>query len=352
MLQVDIEKTVGSFQLRVKLESENEILALLGASGCGKSMTLKCIAGIMTPDRGRIALNGRVLFDSEAGINLTPQQRRVGYLFQQYALFPNMTVAQNIAAGLHHLSRQERAAAVTAYIQAFHLEGLERHRPAQLSGGQQQRVALARILASEPEVLLLDEPFSALDSYLKWELELELMDTLKGFQGEVLFVSHSRDEVCRMCETVCVLNCGQSEPKASVAELMRTPGTVSAALLSGCKNFSVAERIDDQTVHCADWGVTLRSAVPITASTTHIGIRAHYIIPGEAAENVIECRVARVVDNVFSTIIMLETPGGTKGRSLLRMEMDQSAWRKLSGVEVLRVHVAPSDVLPLLGEGI
>ena len=187
-LYVDIEKRLGTFRLQSKFEVADETLALLGASGCGKSVTLKCIAGIMTPDRGHIVLNDRVLFDSEKKIDLTPQQRRVGYLFQQYALFPNMTVEQNILCGIRAGSRSEKRALAAEKIRMFRLEGLEKKHPAQLSGGQQQRVALARILCSEPQAILLDEPFSALDSYLKWELELG--ELLGAFDGPILWVSH------------------------------------------------------------------------------------------------------------------------------------------------------------------
>ncbi|MDO4553508.1 MAG: ATP-binding cassette domain-containing protein, partial [Bacillota bacterium] len=237
-LLVDVKKTLGPFHLDVSFEAEDEILALLGASGCGKSMTLKCIAGIEKPDRGRIVLNGRVLFDSEKKINLTPQERQVGYLFQQYALFPNMTVTKNIAAGARRLPKERQAGAVTDIIRKFHLEGLENKRPAQLSGGQQQRVALARILVNEPELLLLDEPFSALDSFLKWQLELELMDMLSLYGGTTVYVSHDRDEVYRICDSICVLSDGKSQAKGPVEKLFRAPETLAASLLSGCKNYS------------------------------------------------------------------------------------------------------------------
>ena len=188
-LSVDIEKKLGAFHLRSQFEAPDETMALLGASGCGKSMTLKCIAGIVTPDRGRIVLGGRVLFDSEKKINLPPQQRRVGYLFQQYALFPNMSVEQNILCGIRSGDKAEKRRVLAGKIRMFRLEGLEKKHPAQLSGGQQQRVALARILCSEPEAILLDEPFSALDSYLKWNLEIELADLLATFNGPILWVS-------------------------------------------------------------------------------------------------------------------------------------------------------------------
>ena len=220
-LYVDIEKRLGAFRLQSKFEVADETLALLGASGCGKSVTLKCIAGIMTPDRGRIVLNGRVLFDSEKKIDLTPQQRRVGYLFQQYALFPNMTVEQNILCGIRAGSRSEKRALAAEKLRMFRLEGLEKKYPAQLSGGQQQRVALARILCSEPQAILLDEPFSALDSYLKWNLELELSDLLAGFRGPILWVSHDPGECCRNCQKVCVMENGGSSPETDMETLVR-----------------------------------------------------------------------------------------------------------------------------------
>ena len=149
---------------------DGDFMTLLGPSGCGKSVTLKCIAGIMTPDRGRIVLNGRVLFDSEKRTDLTPQQRRVGYLFQQYALFPNMTVEQNTLCGIRAGSRSEKRALAAEKLRMFRLEGLEKKYPAQLSGGQQQRVALARILCSEPQAILLDEPFAGVDPIAVEEL--------------------------------------------------------------------------------------------------------------------------------------------------------------------------------------
>ncbi len=222
-LSVDLEKRLGSFHLRVQFQAEDEITALLGASGCGKSMTLKCIAGIVTPDRGRIVLNDRVLFDSEAGIDLPPQQRRVGYLFQNYALFPNMTVEKNILCGIRSGSKVEKAAALAEALHRFRLEGLEHHYPAQLSGGQQQRVALARILCTRPEAILLDEPFSALDSFLKWKLELELSDLLADFHGPILWVSHDRGEVFRNCKKVCVMEQGQSQGMFSLRQLFHEP---------------------------------------------------------------------------------------------------------------------------------
>ena len=226
-LSVDIEKTLGAFHLKVRFDADVGVLSLLGASGCGKSLTLKCIAGIERPDRGRITLNGVTLFDSEKHIDLAPQKRRVGYLFQQYALFPNMTVRQNIRCGVREKENAE--AAVDGIIRKMHLEGLERLRPRHLSGGQQQRVALARILVNGPEVLLLDEPFSALDSHLRLQLEQEVREIVRSLGKPVLFVSHDREEVFRLTDRIAILGNGLIETLDEKNAVFADPGTVNGA---------------------------------------------------------------------------------------------------------------------------
>ena len=387
-LQVDVKKSFGpTFALDVSFEVDaaDETLALLGPSGCGKSMTLECIAGIVTPDEGRIVLNGRVLFDSEAGVNLRPQERRVGYLFQNYALFPNMTVEQNIAVGVLGKGKEERAQTVARQVAAFRLDGLQKKRPAQLSGGQQQRVALARIMASEPELLLLDEPFSALDGYLRWQLELELTDTLRAFPGGTVYVSHNRDEVYRMCDSVCVISQGRSEQKLSVPELFATPTSLPAALISGCKNVSRARVVGaagdgekgdgarGAVLACKEWGVELRTSLPVPADAAFVGLRAHYFTveaagkkgegpaagdallsnaaapatdsaaPAGSAANRIPCAVDRVIDSTFSTIVMLRTPAG----GLLRYECGKGEWAALGNPAQVTLGIAPECVMPL-----
>ena len=205
-LLVEIEKQLGNFHLNVRFQAETETLALLGASGCGKSMTLKCIAGIMTPDRGRIVLNGRVLFDSEARIDLPPQQRRVGYLFQNYALFPTMTVEKNILCGIRSGSKAEKATALSAALHRFRLEGLEKRYPAQLSGGQQQRVALARILCSQPEVILLDEPFSALDYQTRLSVCDDVYKIIRSEHKTAVLITHDISEAVSVADKIVVLS--------------------------------------------------------------------------------------------------------------------------------------------------
>ena len=378
-LSVDIRKRLGAFSLDASFTSDDatETLALLGASGSGKSVALKCIAGTERPDEGRIVLNDRVLFDSAAGVDVSVRERRVGYLFQSYALFPTMTVEQNVAAGVRSGSRAERLARAHEQVRAFRLDGLERHRPAQLSGGQQQRCALARIMANGPELLLLDEPFSALDGYLRWQLELELADTLRAFPGGVVFVTHSRDEVYRMCDRVCVLTNGHSGRTVPTRELFDAPATLAEAVMSGCKNVSAATPVGDHALSCVDWGVTL-ACEREAAGSDHAGIRAHDLrlveadgravgdeggsedagvaaggtaAAGDAAAgaaaagNRIPCAVARVIDNVFSTIVMCATPGGAQ----LRLELEKGAWARIGSPERVTLAVDPASVMPLAG---
>ena len=260
-LLVDIEKRLDTFTLRVQFEAEHGATALLGASGCGKSVTLKCIAGIMTPDRGRIVLDGETLFDSERRVNLPPQRRCVGYLFQQYALFPNMTVRANILTGLHR--EKDAAKKQAAFEHAIHLlklEGLEDRRPAQLSGGQAQRVALARMLVSRPKALLLDEPFSAIDSHLRDQLQVDLLALLADFPGDVLLVTHSRDEAYHMCGQIAVMDAGRVLAHGPTKQVFADPRTVQGGRLTGCKNIFPARKVDDHTIFVPDWGVDLHPA--------------------------------------------------------------------------------------------
>lgn len=344
-LMVDIRKKMGDFQLDVRFEAENEVLALLGASGCGKSVTLRCIAGILTPDEGKIVLDGVTLFDSAAGIDLPPQKRQVGYLFQQYALFPNMTVGQNIAAAVG--DKRKRAAVTAEKLRQFRLEDVADKKPGQISGGQQQRTALARILASEPKAILLDEPFSALDSYLKYQLEVELAETLEPFTGTILWVSHDRSEVFRNCRRVCVLEGGRSQQTATLRQLFHHPATEAAARLSGCKNFADAEPEGDR-VFLPQWGLGLRCTGPVPEDIRRVGIRArHVALAREGGENVFPCTVQRVIQDVFTTIVLLRPEGAAPEAPLLRMELSREAWRGVEDKERLLASVEPRDILLL-----
>ena len=345
---VDIEKRLGEFQLSVSFEAADTVHGLLGASGCGKSMTLRCIAGVVRPDRGRIVVNDRVLFDSESGIDLRPQDRHVGLLFQNYALFPNMTIEQNLMAALHRAPRRQARELMRDMIHRLHLEGLEKRSPAQLSGGQQQRAALARILLTNPDVLMLDEPLSALDSYLRWQTELELAEILEDFKGTTLLVTHNREEVRRLCETVTVLDAGKGTDKFPVQELFDNPRTLSACLLSGCKNYSRIQEPEQGYVFAEDWGVKLK-CVASHDNTQFAAIRAHHILIVDApGENVVPCRVQKVIEDVFTTIIMVSTPGGGASQSRLRVELDHAQWDRWKNCETLFLFLPPERIM-LLG---
>ena len=342
-LVVDIQKQLGAFHLDVSFSAGQGVTGVLGASGCGKSLTLKCIAGIERPDRGRITLNGRVLFDSRLRIDLPPQQRRVGYLFQSYALFPNLTVEQNIAAGVRDRSRRREESA--RLMAAFQLGECRGKYPRQISGGQQQRTALARILASQPQALLLDEPFSALDSYLKWQIEMDLLERLSQFQGPALFVTHSLEEISRQCRQVCVLDQGRSQPVQTVEQLFQAPATLSACRLSGCENLSPARKVPEGGLLAQDWGLVLETDRPFPPDFSHVGIRACHILPAPGpGPNRFLCRAVRQVEGRERTTLLLR-PADSPAAVPLRMEWEKGRplplspagelWAELPGQQLL-----------------
>lgn len=353
---VDIKKSFGDFALDVAFEVKDEVLALLGASGCGKSMTLKCIAGVVRPDSGTIVADGRTLFDSKNGVNLPPQQRKIGMLFQNYALFPNMTVKENI---LSVLTRAEGVRNATerlgSLLSRFYLEGLGEHYPRQLSGGQQQRAALARIMASGPSVILLDEPLSALDSYLRWQLELELVQTLEEFEGTTIYVSHNRDEVYRVSRKVCPMTGGRAKNVYGTKELFETPRSLTACLLSGCKNYSLVEIMGERLLYAKDWKAELTCSVPVPCGTKYIGVRAHRVSIAHAADgsgingNVVRCCVLRVMEDLFSVIITALPLGAEPKRDFSRIRVELPA-REASGIragDAIDIVIKPEDIILL-----
>ena len=308
-LIVDIHRALGSFTLDVRFEAENGVTCLLGASGCGKSFTLKCIAGIEKPDSGHIELDGVVLFDSEKHINLPPQKRQVGYLFQNYALFPNLTVRQNILCGLHReKNREEKERKLGEMLKLMQLEGLENHRPSQLSGGQQQRVALARIMVNEPRMLMLDEPFSALDAHLRDSLKIELRDMLQRFGHEVLMVTHSREEAYNMSSRIAVMDQGRLLTIKDTKDLFADPGSVPAAVLTGCKNIAPARKIGEHEVEVPDWGIRLQTAQAVRDGLTAIGIRAHYFNT-QTQQNRYPVRYVEEMEEPFEVILQFRYAG-------------------------------------------
>lgn len=311
-LILDFEKKLEDFHLHVHYEGEASRIGILGASGCGKSMTLRSIAGIETPDRGLISLGGRVLFDSSKKTNLRPQERRVGYLFQNYALFPTMTVEQNIMAGVRG-SKEERQKRAQEMVRAFQLEGLEKRRPAELSGGQQQRVALARIMACRPDALLLDEPFSAMDYFLKEKLRLEMKQVLQKYAGLSILVTHDRDEAYQLCDHLLLMHEGSVIAGGPTKEIFDNPKTVEAARLTGCKNISRIRPLGQHRICALDWdNLELTTQEEVTEEITHAGIRAHDFFPcgiestGNSIQNIIPVENPVLTELPFEWYIVLQ----------------------------------------------
>ena len=226
MLKVKIKKQLENSLLDVDFDTDEGILGLIGASGSGKSMTLKCIAGIERPDEGLIVLDDKVLFDSSKGINVRPQDRRIGYLFQNFALFPQMTVKKNILVSVNKMyDREAKESKASAIIDLLGLKGLENKYPSEISGGQQQRVAFARIIVNEPDFLLLDEPFSSLDAFLRWNIAKELKAMIKKLDKKAIFVTHNINEVYFLCKNAIALHDGKEIERNTVKDLIDNPNT-------------------------------------------------------------------------------------------------------------------------------
>lgn len=342
-MEVEIHKKLGEYELDVQWKSTRKRIGILGASGSGKSLTLKSIAGIENPDQGHIQIDDHVLYDSNSRICLKPQKRNVGYMFQNYALFPTMTVEQNVGAGLmnrqgsgRNLSfpgssgdKKKKQEQVKKMIRRFRLEGLEKRLPRELSGGQQQRVALARIMAYEPSVILLDEPFSALDVFLKDRLQQEMMELLSDYDGTVVLVSHSRDEIYRFSEELLVIDDGKQICYGDTKEIFDRPERVEAARLTGCKNIVPVKRIDEHRIAIPDWDAELILEQKIAPEVTHIGVRAHEFIPvwGERENNCIQVHVKGKAEFPFEWKYFLK--GAKEGSDDICWYVQKNLWNEL-----------------------
>jgi molybdate transport system permease protein len=313
-LAVEVRKHHPGFDLDVRLSNDGRSLAVLGASGSGKSMTLRAIAGLEHPDGGRIVLNDRVLYDSKVGISLSPAARRVGVVFQDHALFPHMTVRQNIAFGGSDAAEWARIARVEDLLDRY---------PGELSGGQQQRVALARALAMQPDALLLDEPFAALDPHLRRRLEEDLRALLAEYPGAVVLVTHDRNEAFRMCEQLAILSCGRVDAAGARDDLFARPGTLAAARVTGCKNFARMRPCGPEHIRVDEWGTILRVGEP-AREATYVGIRAHHIELRGApdGENTIACEVIDAVESPFEVTVYLRM-----NEAVVEAELARSAWQ-------------------------
>jgi molybdate transport system permease protein len=335
-LEIHIEKKLPDFALNASFTADNAPLSILGPSGAGKTMLLRCIAGLEHPDKGRISLNGRVLFDADSKIAIPARERHVGMLFQHYALFPHRTVAQNIAFGLAGMSQEEQMKRATALMDRVHIADLGRRYPRELSGGEQQRAAIARALATEPEALLLDEPLSALDTHLRSQMEAQLEETFSEFERPVLLVTHNIEEAYRLGDQLLVLSRGRVAACGDKEHVFRHPATVEIARLTGCKNFSRAKAISSTEIEAIDWGCRLTFAHPIEGSTGHVGIRAHHVDFVEATsdstpgDNIFPCWLVRSSETPFRTTLFLRMnqPSENSNDYHLQAEVFREKWMR------------------------
>lgn len=244
MLTLRISKRLPEFTLDVDLRTGAGLTVLFGPSGAGKTLTLRSVAGLVTPDAGRIDIEGDVLFDSAGGIDVPPRRRRVGYVMQDYVLFPHLSVRDNIAFGLAGMDYGDRRARVDEMLDLMRLDGLGERRPQELSGGQQQRVALARALVVRPRVLLLDEPFAALDTPLRSRLRRDLLEVRHHVRVPVLFVTHDLEEAHMLADQMAVYDAGRVLQIGSPEEILQRPSNRTVARFTGARNIFSGEVVE------------------------------------------------------------------------------------------------------------
>ena len=347
-LNVDIKKKFKNFILDVSFESENEIIGILGSSGSGKSLTLKCISGLEDPDEGIIKLDEKILFDSSKSINLPPRDRKVGFLFQNYALFPHMTVEDNIAFGIHQLPDKKRMDKVYEYLERIKLEDMGKRYPRQLSGGQQQRVAIARAMIMEPAIFLLDEPFSALDQHLRYQMELQVKELLTGFKGTAIFVSHDIDETYRISDRILVYSQGRISSNGLKDDVFSNPNTVETAKITGCKNIKKVSEKDNNTYEIIDIGIFIE-VLQKKVGAKYMGVRSHHIKWAENIEerskNVFKCKIVNKTESPFEMDLTIEFENG---KDTLRWQIPKEIWKDISACgDNLYVEI-PTDKIILI----
>ncbi len=333
-LKVNLRTAYPGFQLHVSFATRGAALGLLGASGSGKTMTLRMIAGLEVPAEGSVVLNGRVLFDSQSGVRLRPAQRRIGMVFQDYALFPHLTAGDNIAFGLYHRPAEERRRLIAQWARVLQIEPLLDRYPNQLSGGQRQRVALARALVLEPEALLLDEPFSALDPHLRRHLEEQLKEILRQYRGVTVFVTHDRDEAYRFCQDLVVLAEGEVAVAGPKREIFEQPQSLAVARLTGCKNLARMSPAGPNQIQVRDWDCTLQVPGQVPPGSSYVGIRAHHLqlAPNGTPENMFPCWLVGSVESPFEVTLYLRLHAPPAGgeHPHLEAEVSRDQWAELA----------------------
>jgi molybdate transport system ATP-binding protein len=355
MLEVEIKRALPGFNLDVAFSVDGEILGILGPSGSGKTMTLQCIAGLLRPDQGLIKLNHRVLFDSHTRVNLPPQVRKVGFVFQNYALFPHLSASENIAYGIRNRSRQEVNHRVQVLIDKMGLDGLRGRYPRQLSAGQQQRVAIARALAPDPEVLLLDEPFSALDSLTKEQLEVELMQLRLFYKGNIVLVTHDLAEAYRLSSKLAIFDSGTLVQCDRKEQLISAPANQKVARIMKIGNFIngvVTEKNDSSVlVSVPELDANLRVIVKDDNNLTisqpiTVGIRPEHIQVVESPrQNTIQGTLYTLMETITSVSCYFHLRTKTDKNHSLEATFSKSMVQTLSNGQSYYLHLPPEHLM-------
>jgi len=353
-LDVDVEKVLEKFDLQVQFVSGKGAVGLLGASGAGKTMTLRMIAGIESPDRGRIVLGYRTLFDSATGENLPAAKRKIGVVFQDYALFPRMTVAGNVGFGLSDLPERDRQRRVRTQLERMHITELADRYPGEISGGQRQRVAIARCMAIEPEAILFDEPFAALDPHLRRQMEEQLRENLASYNGAVVFVTHDMEEAFRFCSDLLVVDEGKVIASGPKHQLFEHPRTVAAGRLTGCKNIVPASRTGDNLITVEAWRCLLQTSHSVPDTLTHVGVRSHHIVFDSAAQghNTFLCWLVSTSEAPHEMTLYLRLHAAPQADDPphLQADLPKAAWQKLRAQpQPWRISIDPERLLMLEG---
>lgn len=341
MLECKIKKTFKNFYLDTDFLMEDSRLGLLGPSGSGKSLTLKAIAGLIRPDSGKIILNGRTLFDSENKINLKPQERRVGFLFQDYALFPNFTVEENVRSGL-----RDNKADIEERLNEMRIFHIRDKYPDQISGGERQRTALCRILVNDPEILLLDEPFSALDEFLRSEIEEEVIKFIDTYKLKTILVSHNKEEVYRICDSIVSISSGKTNSVKSRTEFFENPTNITEAKLIGIKNFSTFDMKDNE-IFLKAWGISIKTSRKFDGDIIGIKDKAIMLSSDPLNDDSIKIDTYRLVENIDSCLIVYNKDNQVYDD--LKIEISKEDYNKLKDGEIFLT--IGEDALICLKEG-
>jgi molybdate transport system ATP-binding protein len=355
LFEVEIKRALAGFNLDIAFSVDGEVLGILGPSGSGKTMTLHCIAGLLKPDSGSIKLNDRVLFDTAKKINLPPKDRNVGMVFQNYALFPHLTAFENIGYGIRHHTKAEITHRVQTLIGNMELEGLQNRYPEQLSAGQQQRVAVARALAPEPDLLLLDEPFSALDSLTKEQLEMQILDLRRFYKGNIILVTHDLAEAYRLSSRIAVYEAGKIVQCASKERLISHPINQKVARLTRFRNFmdGVITGIDQKNVWVSI--PELNTNLKVVANghkqlavnqAIMVGIRSEHVqsvpLPGQ---NTFEGTLNSCVENLASINCYFSLKNDKSGSRNLEAAFPKSAAPAFTNGANLFLYLPPEHIV-------